>query len=124
MENLRALETSIHQHEVRSSINKLKEILHPDFVEIGYSGKTYDFKSMLENLPKLPLDFIVWSQNYEYYEYAPNIVQVNYLSANLEKDDSLSRHAKRTSIWVKHLNSWQMRFHQGTPVAAFEKSNA
>ena len=124
MDNLRDLEISIHQHDVRTSIDKLTELLHPNFVEISYSGKTYDFNSMLDSLPKLPPDFIVWSQGYEYYEYAPNIVQVIYLSANLEKDGSLSRHAKRTSIWVKKLNSWQMKFHQGTPVAAFEKSNA
>jgi hypothetical protein len=124
MDNLRTLEVAIHRHEVRTSIDKLTELLHPGFIEIGYSGKTYDFNSMLENLPKLPLDFIVWSQDYEFYEYAPNIVQVNYLSANLEKDGSLSRHAKRTSIWVKESSNWQMRFHQGTPIAAFEKSNA
>jgi len=124
MDDLKTLEVSIHQHEVRTSIEKLKELFHPDFIEIGYSGKTYDFNSILENVPKLPSDFIVWSQCYEYYQYAPNVVQVNYLSANLEEDGSLSRHAKRTSIWVKYSNNWQMRFHQGTPVAAFEKSNA
>ena len=124
MENLKALEIVIHQHQVRISIDKLTELLHPSFAEIGYSGKTYDFDSMLKNQPKLPLDFVVWSQDYEYYEYASDIVQVNYLSANLEKDGSLSRHAKRTSIWVKKSNNWQMRFHQGTPIATFEKSNA
>ena len=123
MDNLRALEIVFHQQVVRTSIDKLTELLHPSFIEVGYSGKTYDFNSMLENQLKPPLDFVVWSQDYEYYEYASDIVQVNYLSANLEKDGSLSRHAKRTSIWVKESCNWQMRFHQGTPIATFEKSN-
>jgi len=79
MDHLRALEVAIHQHEVRTSIDKLTGLLHPRFSEIGYSGKTYDFNTMLEKLPKSPLEFIVWSQDFEYYEYAPNIVQVNQI---------------------------------------------
>ncbi len=124
MDNLRSLEVSLHQNNNRTSIAKLTELLHPNFVEIGYSGKTYNFNSMLEHLPKLPLDFIVWSQDFEYYQYDKNVIQVSYLSANLEKDGSLLRHAKRTSIWVRESGIWKMRFHQGTPTAAFEKSNA
>jgi len=125
LDHLKAFEVALHQHDVRTNSEKLRELLHPDFVEIGYSGRTFDFKSTLDRLlSESASSFRLWSQSYEFCEYAPNIVQVIYLSANLGKDGDLSRHSKRTSIWVNASGIWQMKFHQATPVPAFEKSNA
>jgi hypothetical protein len=125
LNQLRAFEIALHQHEVRTNLDKLKELLHPEFVEIGYSGGTYNFNSMLESLlSERQTDFEIWSQDYECNEYAPNIVQVIYLSASLSKDGNLTRHAKRTSMWVNETGNWKIKFHQATPVDAFEKSDA
>ena len=125
LDHLKKLEIALHQHEVRTDIKKLMELLHPKFIEIGYSGKTYDFESTLETLASESSSSSgTWSQGYEYIEYSPAVVQVIYLSARLSKDGNLSRHAKRTSIWVNESRSWQIKFHQATPVAEFLKSNA
>jgi hypothetical protein len=125
LDHLKNLEIALHQHDVRINIDKLKELLHPEFVEIGYSGKTYDFNSIVENLrSESSPDYEVWSQDFSYNQYASDTVQVVYLSAQLGKNGDLSRHAKRTSIWVNESGRWQMKFHQATPVAEFEKENA
>ena len=40
MKHLKELETSLHQFEVRNDEAKLRELLHQQFIEIGYSGRT------------------------------------------------------------------------------------
>ena len=71
-----------------------------------------------------PSDSEVWSQDFSYNKYANDIVQIVYLSAKLDIGGNLTRHAKRTSIWVNEFGKWQMKFHLATPVSAFEKSSA
>ena len=124
MEHLRELEVALHQSDIRTNIDKLTKLIHPAFVEIGYSGKTYDFKAVLKSMSELPPFFVIWSQDFEYSEYAEGVVQVTYLSANIDQQGNLSRHAKRTSIWVNETGNWQMKFHQATPVPTFDKSKA
>jgi len=124
LDHLISFEIALHQQNIRTDIDRLTELLHPEFVEIGYSGRTFDLKSTFISMSELPSDFILWSQSYEYIKYALDVVQVIYLSANIDKHGNLYRHAKRASIWVNESGNWQMKFHQATPVATFEKSNA
>jgi len=122
MDELRSHEMALHQYGTRSDVEKLKLLLHREFIEIGYSGKTYDYQSVINSLVSAsPPNYEIWSQNYEYTRYASNVVQIRYLSAHESVDGTLSRHAKRTSIWVKEAKQWQMKFHQATPAPAFEK---
>lgn len=123
MNLLREKEVMLHQYEIRKDIEQLKSLLHPNLIEIGYSGKTFDFDSTIADLPNEEQpDYSVWSQDYEYIELATDLVQLIYKAARLNKDGTLSRFAKRTSIWQNNNGQWQMRFHQGTPTDAFEKS--
>ena len=122
--HLRKMEAALHQHEVRTNIARLQLLLHPKFIEIGYSGKTHDYNSIISNLlSEKNSVFKVWSQDYEYTELSNTVIQLTYKSAKQDKYGSLSRHAKRSSIWVNELGEWKMKFHQGTPTDAFEKSN-
>ena len=120
---IRTLEVSLHQRNVRSDRDSLELLLHPAFIEVGYSGTTYDFKCILESLLAEGAEKStpeIWSQEFEFIDLSASIVQVLYLSAH-EKNGVLSRHAKRTSIWVKDLPSWKMQYHQATPTVSFEK---
>ncbi|KGJ93360.1 nuclear transport factor 2 family protein [Thalassotalea sp. ND16A] len=123
MEFLREYEVMLHQFDVRKNVEQLKTLLHPDLIEIGYSGKTFDFDMTVRELPleKKP-DHRVWSQDFEYIELATNLAQLIYREARMDIHGNLSRHAKRSSIWVRDNGQWKMRFHQGTPTAAFEKA--
>jgi len=118
---LKALELSLHQEEVRCNRKALELLLHPSFKEIGYSGATYNLESILEALTKesasgsIP---VIWSQGFEFTDLSPEIVQLWYLSAQ-EKAGVLKRHAKRTSIWIKDSSVWRMQYHQATPTIPF-----
>lgn len=115
---IKALEISLHQSDVRNDVNKVKALLHPRFIEIGYSGKTYNLESTLEALAnEKPSTSEVYSKHYEFIDLASNIIQVLYVSAD-SGDGELSRHAKRSSIWINISGSWVMQFHQGTPISA------
>jgi len=124
LDRLKSLEIELHQQAVRKDTKRIVELLHPEFIEVGYSGNTYDFSSTVKSISGLPSNFEIYSQSYEFVEYAKGIVQVIYLSANIDEEGNLFRHAKRTSIWVNEGDNWKMKYHQGTPVAPFEKSNA
>ena len=124
MEKLKSLEIELHQQSIRKDVGRVAELLHPDFIEVGYSGTTYDFNSTIDSISDLPSTFVVWSQDYEFVEYAEDVIQVIYLSANIDEEGNLFRHAKRTSIWIYEGGDWQMKYHQGTPVSPFEKSDA
>jgi hypothetical protein len=120
------LEVSLHQKNVRSDRESLELLLHPSFKEVGYSGTTYDFNHILETLLSEGIEEStpeIWSQEFEFINLSSSIVQVLYLSAH-EENGVLSRHAKRTSIWVKDSPNWKMQYHQATPTASFEKSCA
>ncbi len=122
--HLREMEVALHQQEIRTNVEQLKLMLHPKFIEIGYSGKTHDYSSTLKNLISEKIsDFKVWSQDYKYTEFSKTIIQLTYKAAQQDKYGNLSRHAKRSSIWVNESGEWKVKFHQGTPTDAFEKSN-
>ncbi|XOV78282.1 MAG: DUF4440 domain-containing protein [Aestuariibacter sp.] len=123
MDYLRKLEESLHQYETRSDPEALKKLLHPDFKEIGYSGRYFDFDSIVNDvLNEEKPNYSIWSQDFDYVELAANLVQLNYKEARIDVDGNLSRCALRTSIWQKTGSHWQVRFHQGTPTETFIKS--
>lgn len=125
MKHLQELEITLHKYATRADLKKLTVLLHPNYIEIGYSGRTYDFDSIVEDLlSESKQDFEIWSQEYKINELASNMVQLIYKSARVDGQGRLSRHAKRASIWIKESGKWQMKFHQATPVGAFEKVNA
>ena len=120
-QTIKALEISLHQPDVRSDTEKLKHLLHPKYTEIGYSGKTYNLQSILQALATEKASNAgtdIWSQSYSFTDLTPDIVQVYYLSAH-NNNGTLSRYAKRTSIWVQDSASWKMQFHQATPTSPF-----
>jgi hypothetical protein len=125
LKHLQELEIALHQYEIRTDLKRLAKLLHPEYIEIGYSGRTFDFNSIIESVSSEPKpNFEIWSQSYQFIELDSNIVQLIYKSARLGNHGNLSRHAKRTSIWVKESDWWQVKFHQATPVGTFEMAKA
>ena len=120
-QKIQSLEVSLHRPEVRSNPKKIIQLLHKDFREVGYSGSTYDLLAILNDLADNNSESqLIWSQEYEFTHLSSEIIQVHYLSAHLQNDE-LTRHANRTSIWVKQGTEWLLRYHQGTPTSSFKK---
>ena len=106
-EQLQKLEESHTSMAVRTSKEKLDELLADDFFEIGSSGFMYDKKECLETgvvLTEMTL------YNYEIYPLAEDVVLSTYFIV----DTTRNRNTLRSSIWKLIDGRWQLYFHQGT----------
>jgi hypothetical protein len=112
-----SLERSLHRPEVRSSSQRVADLLADDFLEFGSSGKVYNKQFTLAALAKetppagslLPqvLDFKITP-------LSEAVVLVTYKSKRLPSATEGGRHTLRSSIWKLLDGRWQMVFHQGT----------
>jgi len=128
-EQLRALEIALHQPEIRANRNQLDALLHDSFVEFGRSGQKYNKESILtqfslEYSRKTPqeesLNSSVRSQDYTLQEITDGVVLLQYNSARENEDGTLTLYTRRSSLWQRTDQGWQMRFHQGTATEAFD----
>ncbi|TQV65688.1 nuclear transport factor 2 family protein [Exilibacterium tricleocarpae] len=101
-------------------MNMLRKLLHPDFIEIGYSGSTYDYAAIISELSQETRpNYTVWSQDFECHDLSPGAKLLVYKSAHLHPNGSFTRHAKRASVWINIPDDWQIKYHQATPIAGF-----
>ena len=113
-EDLRLLEEGLWCTDVRFDLEKMDRILAPDFFEFGRSGRAYERANILgleahQIKAKLPLP------DFKVRLLAPDIAQVTYISiVTYEQGEERSR---RSSIWSRTRNGWQLRFHQGTAIS-------
>ncbi|WP_284440313.1 nuclear transport factor 2 family protein [Streptomyces vilmorinianum] len=111
-----AAELRLMEPSVRSSRAQARELLDPDFVEVGASGRRWTYEEMLAALPELPGG----AEDGPRYEpsamagtvLAPGLVHLTYET----RIDGL--HARRSSLWRRHPDGsgWRMYYHQATPV--------
>ena len=124
MNHIRKLEEALLLNEVRTNRKKLNNLIHDNFIEIGYSGKTHSKSNILTDLPnEQDLKVELWSQEYNYKNLSIDTVLLIYKQCSIDENGKLSRYAKRSSIWFNNNGNWQMIFHQGTPTEPFEKLN-
>ncbi|OFI39208.1 DUF4440 domain-containing protein [Arthrobacter sp. SW1] len=102
------LERELLRPDVRADIGRVGVLLHPDFAEIGSSGRYWTRDAMLMALEENPGEAVV----------------LEPLSADRLSDTSIlltyrtvarSGTALRSSLWVLDRDQWRLRFHQGTP---------
>ncbi|MGC5038253.1 MULTISPECIES: nuclear transport factor 2 family protein [unclassified Streptomyces] len=101
---------------VRMSRSLARQLLDPDFVEVGASGRRWTYDEMLAALPEL--DGAVESgPRYEPSEFtgvllAPGLVHLTY------ETTFDGNRARRSSLWRKQgaAATWQMYYHQATPI--------
>lgn len=101
---------------VRMSRSLARQLLDPDFVEVGASGRRWTYDEMLAALPEL--DGAVESgPRYEPSKFtgvllAPGLVHLTY------ETTFDGNRARRSSLWRKQgaATTWQMYYHQATPI--------
>jgi hypothetical protein len=121
MEKLIQKEIALHQFEIRTDAGEASRLLHPDFLEVGKSGKTFDFNLIIESMSKeKPTGSVVHSQDYECISLAANTFLLLYKSAVINSDGSIGSYSKRSSVWVKDKSEWKLRYHQGTSCEEFQ----
>lgn len=107
------LERELQSPAVRADQGRLRQLLAPDFLEVGASGRQWDRETILgllreqsdgEATPTIGI------HDLHGRVIAPGVVQVSW--------DSITgdRRARRTSIWCERDSGWQQVHHQGTPI--------
>ena len=122
LQHLRELEVALHQPDIRRDPSRLHELLHESFTEFGRSGRSYSRADIVELLSREVPRGKIWSQDFTVAEIAEGIALLTYKSAYIDADGELGRHTRRSSLWQRTAQGWQMRFHQGTPTEAFAKN--
>jgi ribonuclease HI len=110
---VRALELRLLDPAVRGRPAEVERLLHPEFVEIGASGRRWERREIVEVLRADPGESPRVS-DLAVQALSPDTVLVTYRAerSTPEQDASL-----RASLWLRDAHGWRVRFHQGTPAA-------
>ncbi|MBP6883974.1 MAG: DUF4440 domain-containing protein [Candidatus Pacebacteria bacterium] len=112
---IKELELSLLKPEIRSSREALDKLLADDFIEFGSSGNKYTKQDILKRLPSTleRVEYLVSDFNVD--TPSENIAIATFKTERTTdgKDKVISL---RSSHWRKTDGSWQMFFHQGTPI--------
>ena len=114
IDQIRELEEQLLSRDVRGSEASLLEILCPDFLEIGASGKVWNRDQVIRSLSEAT-PATRQMEKFQARFLSTEIVLVTYELRRFEGDGSVAARSLRSSIWVQRREGWQMIFHQGTP---------
>ena len=107
------LERELQSPATRADQDRLRQLLAPDFLEVGASGRQWDLETTLALLREQSEDEDTPPIGIHYLRgraIAPGVVQVSWDSSTGD------RRARRTSIWCERDSGWQQVHHQGTPI--------
>lgn len=116
LDELRQLEAEFHHHGLVPSRERLEDLLHPDFHEIGRSGRPYDRQTVINFLASSPALPPVGSSGHVVQPLAEGCALLSYRSEQPGAQGGVDA-TWRSSIWLNMPQGWQIVFHQGTPAA-------
>ncbi len=102
------LEQRLLDPGVRSTPEQTRELLHPDYVEFGATGRVWDRDSITAALIADP-QVSGPGAGFSPVRLAEDVIVLTYRIQG-------ERGSLRSSIWVRGRSGWQVRFHQGTRV--------
>ncbi|MEZ5700786.1 MAG: nuclear transport factor 2 family protein [Burkholderiaceae bacterium] len=114
---IQALEVELHHPGAPCSPERLEQLLHPDFHEVGRSGAAYGRDTVIRFLASNQHPPNVVSDQFSLAEMAPMVVLLTYRSVQKDPSQGSVNHTLRSSVWVHSGHTWQLRYHQGTPAA-------
>jgi hypothetical protein len=97
---------------VRASRERVLELLHPEFVEFGASGRRWDADSVSAMMAQADVGGErVEAQAFSGVRLADDVVLLTFEARQSQ------RVSLRSSVWVRVDAEWRLRFHQGTVAA-------
>ena len=114
-DTLERLEEELWREETRFDKKRMSEVIAPDFLEFGRSGRIYKREDSLA-APQQAIDAVFPLPEFGARLLHPDVAQVTYNSAVTY--DGVIQRARRSSIWSRTPSGWMLRFHQGTPYDA------
>lgn len=112
LQSVMANEVRLLDPTVRRSPTAVDDLLHPEFVEFGASGRVWDRASMTAEIGEAHLTAREAPTVAEPRgaRLAEGVIQVTYVT------QSPGRRARRSSLWLRCNEwAWRLYFHQGTP---------
>lgn len=109
------LEQEMHLTSTRRNRERMEQLLHPLFYEIGRSGVRYSRQDILEEFDKEAELPPIAVSNPELNLLTYDLVILTYTSNHVA--EQAHRFTLRTSVWQREDANWQIRFHQGTAMA-------
>ncbi|MEO6881184.1 MAG: DUF4440 domain-containing protein [Mycobacteriaceae bacterium] len=97
--------------DVRASSERVLALLHPDFVEIGASGRRWDAAGIASALERAGDEEAVEAREMIGSRLAADVVLLTFQAGRP------GRVTVRSSVWVRLDGQWRLRFHQGTVAA-------
>lgn len=96
--------------EIRHSSGALQQLLHPEFIEFGSSGRVYNRQMMIEMMTQeVPAQVVI--RDFVVSALSDDTALITYRSIGQSGQE-----ARRSSIWVNVDGQWRIRFHQGTRI--------
>jgi len=108
------LERSLWDPASRNDPEYVDRLLHPDYLEVGSSGRTWTRQETLEPVGHFTAEL----NDFATAEFAADVRLVTYVSVVSDlagTDEVAGRPVRRTSVWVHRDGRWLLRHHQGTP---------
>ncbi|MCD6640531.1 MAG: ribonuclease HI family protein [Nocardioides sp.] len=103
------LERSLLSDDVRSDRTRVAALLHPQWQEVGRSGRLWTREEFLDDVhPVIPTHLDVVSLS----EVAPGVQLLVWRALGEDGSSTL-----RSSLWVRDRGDWRQLFHQGTAEA-------
>ena len=115
LKTITRLEECLWQSETRFDVHLMCKTFAEDVFEIGLSGRTFSRKDLLSEMDPMPFNATLPLQTFQARHLAPDVVLVTYISEMIL--DSITKKAKRSSIWSYNDGAWRLRFHHGTPLS-------
>ena len=117
LEELPRLEEELYRPATRRDAARMRALLHPGFEEIGRSGRRYSREDVLRESSSGAGRGAIRAEQFAVSEVGDGAALLTYMSAHVDAAGNRSRLTLRSSLWIQTAAGWQMRFHQGTPVA-------
>jgi hypothetical protein len=121
LQTLTDLETELFDPDTRRNRARLEALLHPQFFEIGRSGRVHTRHDVLTQLPKERESAGIHAHDFALQTLSEDVLLLTYRSAQASSSGALERHALRASVWKRSPNGWQIVFHQATPTQPDER---
>lgn len=107
LQTLLKLEQRLLSQATRGNAEEISRLIADDFTEFGASGGIWNKADLVEQLPRQPFTQRTISE-FAVKPLSENTALVTY------QCHTAASNSRRSSIWRKQDEQWQMVFHQGT----------
>ncbi len=112
---LQQLEEQLLDSVMRKDRLWVEKLLADDFIEFGSSGCIYTKPAVIDGLQS-ELALKRGLRNFKAQTLAPDVILLTYIAMTYNDTGVENSSSLRSSIWKLIDGSWQLFFHQGTPI--------